>query len=74
MSCYECALEGREAASVATCRHCGVALCLEHLRSTREHRVGGTLYGCPHDLSARARPATRPSASGRERVPAGVAG
>lgn len=54
MNCYECALRGESAAAVATCGHCGVGMCLEHLREAQSHRVGGTLYGCPHDLSAAA--------------------
>ena len=31
MECYECAIRGEAVAAVATCRHCGVGLCLEHL-------------------------------------------
>lgn len=54
MNCYECALRGESVAAVATCRHCGVGMCLEHLRKAQSYRVGGTLWGCPHDLSAAA--------------------
>lgn len=51
MDCYECALRGEAVAAVATCRHCGAGLCLDHLREAQAHRVGGTTFGCPHNLS-----------------------
>jgi predicted nucleic acid binding AN1-type Zn finger protein len=52
MNCYECALEGKAVAAVATCHHCGAGLCLEHLREAQAYRVGGTVVGCAHDLAA----------------------
>lgn len=64
MDCYECAITGRTVAAVATCRTCGVGLCLEHLAEAQRHRPGGTSYGCPHDLSA----------AGRRSATVGVAG
>ena len=72
MDCYECALQERAVAAVATCRNCGVGLCLEHLAAAHDYRPGGTLYGCPHDLSAagRRRAAARVAGgNGRARVP-----
>lgn len=52
MNCYECALRGETGSAVASCGHCQVGLCLEHLAEAQRYRVGGTLFGCPHDLSA----------------------
>jgi len=75
MECYECAIRGEAVAAVAACRHCGVGLCLEHLAEARRHRPGGTLYGCPHDLSAAARPrelVRMAGGRGRSRVPVGA--
>lgn len=53
MYCYECALRGESVPAVASCGHCHVGLCVEHLAEAQRYRVGGTLFGCPHDLSAR---------------------
>jgi len=64
MGCYECALRDEAVAAVAVCQHCGVGLCLEHLAVAEAHRVGGTRFGCPHDLAR---------ASARRRTPAAVA-
>jgi hypothetical protein len=75
MNCYECALRGESATAVATCGHCGVGMCLEHLRKAQSHRVGGTLYGCPHDLSAAAMtrsPAAAVQSNGQVRELAGT--
>jgi hypothetical protein len=52
MNCFECAIHGETVAAVGTCHHCGVGLCLEHLHAAQDYRVGGTFYGCPHDLTA----------------------
>jgi hypothetical protein len=52
MNCFECAVGGEIAAAVATCRHCGVGLCLEHLGQAQQYTVGGTFFGCPHDVRA----------------------
>jgi hypothetical protein len=35
---------------VATCTHCGVGLCLEHLAERESHSAGGTRLDCPHQL------------------------
>ena len=51
MNCYVCSLKGVASASVATCTHCGVAMCLEHLKDAQSHSVGGANYGCPHTLA-----------------------
>lgn len=74
MNCHECALDGETVVAVATCRHCGVGLCIEHLQAAQSYRAGGTLYGCPHDLTAKPRLAmpVRARTNGHVRVPAGV--
>jgi hypothetical protein len=75
MDCYECAIRGRAVAAVATCQNCGVGLCLEHLAEAHRYRPGGTLYGCPHDLSAAGRPrevARVAGGNGHARVPVGA--
>ena len=50
MNCFECASRGDAVAAVATCRHCGAGLCLEHLGEAQSYGVGGTTIGCGHDL------------------------
>jgi len=50
MNCFECAKVNDSIAAVGVCHHCGVGLCLDHLIEAREHRVGGTIWGCPHQL------------------------
>jgi hypothetical protein len=60
MSCYECAIRGESVPAVATCTHCGVGMCVKHLGMALDYRVGGTTYGCRHDLSAAVR-ASRPA-------------
>jgi hypothetical protein len=75
MECYECAIRGEAVAAIATCRYCGVGLCLEHLAEAQRHRPGGTLFGCPHDLNAagRSRELARiVGGNGHPRVPAGA--
>lgn len=64
MNCFECAKVNDSVPAVATCTHCGVGLCLDHFVEAREYRVGGTLFGCPHDL-----PALKPLRG----LPAGIA-
>jgi hypothetical protein len=67
MNCYVCDNEGRVTSAVATCHHCGAALCREHLDddllSPRGH--GHIRQHCTHDLvhSAQARRRSRSSAS-----------
>jgi hypothetical protein len=64
MNCFECAKTHDAIAAVGICHHCGVGLCLDHLIVAHEFRVGGTLYGCPHEI-----PQTKPLRG----VPAGIA-
>ena len=77
MNCYECAIKGETVAAVATCQHCGAGLCLEHLREAQAYRVGGTVIGCAHDLSAVPASGGMSGAAarsnGRLRAPAGAA-
>ena len=63
MNCFECANANDTVPAVATCGHCGVGLCLDHLIEARKYRVGGTLWACPHNL-----PVSRPLRG----VPAGI--
>jgi hypothetical protein len=58
MNCHECAIEGKDVPAVATCRHCGVGLCPDDLREALSYRVGGTVMGCRHDLTAAPRLST----------------
>ena len=74
MECYECAIRGEAIAAVATCRHCGVGLCLDHLAEAQRHRPGNA-FGCPHDLNAAGTPRERArvvEGNGHARVPAGT--
>ena len=64
MDCFECAVKGEAVAAVATCRHCGVGLCLDHLIDAHSYRVGGTTFGCPHEI---------PSVKPMRGMPAGIA-
>jgi hypothetical protein len=50
VNCFECAVRGTAVAAVATCPNCGAGLCLGHLADAQANRVGGTLFGCSHDL------------------------
>jgi hypothetical protein len=50
MICFECARANDAVAAVGVCRHCGVGLCLDHLVEARAFRVGGTVFGCGHEL------------------------
>ena len=52
MDCFVCTIRGETVAAVASCQHCGAGLCLEHLHEAQVYRVGGTTFGCPHDLMA----------------------
>ena len=63
MNCFECAKANDTVSAVAVCDRCGVGLCLDHLVEARAHRVGGTLYACPHGL---------PSLKPLRDVPAGI--
>ena len=76
MDCYECAIRNKAIAAVATCRQCGVGLCLEHLTEAQSYRPGGTTFGCPHDLSLAGQhrvAASVPGPNGRVGVPVGPA-
>ena len=64
MNCFECAKASDAVPAVGVCHHCGVGLCLDHLAEAREFRVGGTLYGCGHEV-----PRSKPLRG----VPAGLA-
>jgi hypothetical protein len=64
MNCFECAKANDAVPAVATCNHCGVGLCLDHLVEARQYRVGGTLMACAHNL---------PSLKQLRGVPAGIA-
>lgn len=62
MNCYVCAGEGREQAAVGLCRHCQVALCMDHLAEARTHGRGGMHVTCSHlvpSLRAVGTPASR---------------
>ena len=48
MLCYMHALDSDEVQAVATCEHCGVGLCLEHLAQSHAPSVGGTRLDCSH--------------------------
>ena len=52
MHCFECAKDGKIAAAVAICRHCGVALCFEHLVESDRSSIAGTHEGCQHVVPA----------------------
>ena len=65
MDCFECAKANDAVAAVGVCRNCGVGLCFDHLMEAKVYRVGGTVYGCPHEV---------PSARLLRGVPAGIAG
>jgi hypothetical protein len=64
MNCFECAKVNDEVAAVGVCQQCGVGLCLDHLVEARAYRVGGTVYGCGHEL---------PTPKQLRQVPAGIA-
>jgi hypothetical protein len=64
MDCFECAKAHDAIPAVGVCQHCGVGLCLDHLVEARAFRVGGTLYGCGHEL---------PTLKELPDVPAGIA-
>ncbi len=52
MNCYVCAQAGEQRAAVGICRHCYVALCMDHLRESQDHRQGGLNWTCRHLLCA----------------------
>jgi len=64
MNCFECAKANDTVPAVGLCRHCGVGLCLDHLVEAHEFRVGGTMFGCPHEM---------PNVQPLRGVPAGIA-
>jgi hypothetical protein len=57
MNCYVCDSMGRAADAVAICRHCGVALCREHVdEGLLASRPSGLVrHGCIHDAIGTAR-------------------
>jgi hypothetical protein len=64
MNCLECAKANDTVPAVGVCHHCGVGLCLDHMIEAREYRVGGTIWGCPHEW---------PRVQLLHEVPAGIA-
>jgi hypothetical protein len=50
MICYVHAREGLAVHAVATCKSCGVGVCLEHLTEMQANRPGGMEIGCSHVL------------------------
>lgn len=50
MICFECAKTNETVPAVGTCHHCDVGLCLDHLIGASEYRVGGTTFGCAHEI------------------------
>ena len=70
MNCFECAVSGEAQSAVAVCPTCGAGLCLKHLAEAQSYRVGGTVFGCSHDLRRAAVPdrvAVRPAAAANGR-------
>jgi len=66
MNCYVCDGTGRVTPAVASCHHCSVALCREHLDEDLlgAHRPHGlTRRACSHDVVASARARARRLAS-----------
>jgi hypothetical protein len=64
MNCFECAKVNDAVPAVGVCRHCGAGLCLDHLVEAHRYRVGGTNFGCSHEM-----PRVKPLSS----VPTGIA-
>jgi len=50
MNCLECAKVNDAIPAVGVCHSCGVGLCLDHMIEARGYRVGGTIWGCRHQL------------------------
>jgi hypothetical protein len=63
MNCLECARVNGTVPAVGVCHHCGVGLCLDHMIEARGYRVGGTIWGCPHQL---------PSPKPLQKMPGGI--
>jgi hypothetical protein len=72
MNCFECAKVNDAVPAVGLCRHCAVGLCMDHLVEAREHRVGGTLYGCAHTMPRVKALAAMPTGAPTARRQAGV--
>ena len=52
MKCYLCSTqEGIATEAVATCRFCGVALCVRHHIEAVETTQGGMRYTCNHTVA-----------------------
>lgn len=64
MNCYVCAVAGASVPAVATCRHCGVGLCLEHFGAEVDYETYGIHYTCQHDLRPRPAEAVALTANG----------
>ena len=65
MDCYACATHGETVPAVATCTHCGIGICLAHFQAEQDYRIGGTTYGCRHDMRRRPIVSTAPHRNGR---------
>lgn len=57
MICYMCDAQHRATEAVAICRHCGIALCREHVDAAllAERPAGLVRLGCIHNPLATAR-------------------
>ncbi len=57
MNCYVCDSGGRSAEAVAICRHCGIALCREHIDQAlvAKRPAGLVRVGCIHNPIGTAR-------------------
>jgi hypothetical protein len=64
MNCFECGKTHDSVPAVGLCQRCGVGLCLDHLIDAHSYRVGGTTFGCPHEI---------PSVKPMRGMPAGIA-
>lgn len=63
MNCFECAKTHDSVPAVGLCQHCRVGLCLDHLIEAHAYHVGGTTFGCPHEI---------PSVKPMRGMPAGI--
>lgn len=64
MNCFECAKTNDTVPAVGICQKCSVGLCIDHLIEAHAYRIGGSTFGCPHEI---------PKVKSMSDVPAGVA-
>ncbi len=50
MNCFICERSGEVRRAVGLCRHCEIALCVEHLGEGQASGPGGMSYACKHPL------------------------